>query len=130
MERAGVSKTERVDTFYLYSPPPLRFHRASNFSHLLAIQPASSSSAMASSVPTATASAVTKAANHTAAAPAVLGYPHSRCSRSRVFFPRKPGLRFSAKVRYGFLSLFVSASRENVCLVFLRECKERKGEDS
>lgn len=52
---------------------------------------------MASSVPTATASAVTKAANHTAAAPAVLGYPHSRCSRSRVFFPRKPGLRFSAK---------------------------------
>ncbi|XP_034684488.1 biotin carboxyl carrier protein of acetyl-CoA carboxylase, chloroplastic isoform X2 [Vitis riparia] len=52
---------------------------------------------MASSVPTATASAVTKAANHTAAAPAVLAYPHSRCSRSRVFFPRKPGLRFSAK---------------------------------
>ncbi|KAJ9703305.1 hypothetical protein PVL29_004912 [Vitis rotundifolia] len=52
---------------------------------------------MASSVPTATASAITKAANHTAAAPAVLAHPHSRCSRSRVFFPRKPGLRFSAK---------------------------------
>ncbi|KAJ9703303.1 hypothetical protein PVL29_004912 [Vitis rotundifolia] len=54
---------------------------------------------MASSVPTATASAITKAANHTAAAPAVLAHPHSRCSRSRVFFPRKPGLRFSAKSR-------------------------------